>query len=742
MQKNRYGHIFWLPLICFGLTLLPFGFQDSSKEDQVKSEENKPVPSSKAFPPNGGPDHNRLIFEKSPYLLQHADNPIDWYPWGKEAFSKAEEEDKPIFLSIGYSSCHWCHVMEEESFEDHKVAGLMNKHFVAIKVDREERPDIDHIYMTVCQAMTGSGGWPLTIMMTPDRQPFFAGTYFPKQAKYGRPGLLELLPQIALLWKGDRAQLLQTGEQMVHAVRTLTSSSQRGDLTEENLNLAFQQFQNRFDQEHGGFGTAPKFPTPHNLSLLMRWWKRGGEERALRMVEKTLDAMWEGGLYDHLGFGFHRYSTDTGWLIPHFEKMLYDQAMLAIAYIEAYQATGKARYGEVAQQIFTYVLRDMTSPGGGFYCSEDADSEGQEGKFYVWTKDEIATILGEQEGKLLGTFYGVTQEGNFEGGRSVLHRGRSLEELGADQAVSPQELKKAVERFREKLFYAREQRVRPSKDDKILTDWNGLMIAALAKGAQALDRPEYADAARRAADFVLQELRRSNGRLLHRYREGEAALQAYVDDYAFLIWGLIELYEATFQVDYLREALALTDDMLKLFWDEEGGGLYFASDDGEKLIARTKQVYDGAVPSGNSVAALNLLRLGRMTMRPELEERAQQLLESFGGPVGDSPTAFSQFLIALDFALGPAKEIVVAGDVSGEDTEKMLKAIRRRFLPRKVLILHPEGEGGEGIEQIAPMVKHQVTIDGKATAYVCENYACQMPTTEVDEMMALIESSD
>jgi uncharacterized protein YyaL (SSP411 family) len=717
-------------------------FPGASKEDQVKSEESKPIPGSKGLPPDGGSDHNRLIFEKSPYLLQHADNPIDWYPWGEEAFSKAEKEDKPIFLSIGYSSCHWCHVMEEESFEDQKVAGLMNEHFVAIKVDREERPDIDHIYMTVCQAMTGSGGWPLTIMMTPDRQPFFAGTYFPKWAKYGRPGLLELLQQMALLWRGSRSQLLQTGEQMVHAIRTLSSSPQRGDLSEENLNLAFQQFHNKFDQEHGGFGTAPKFPTPHNLSLLLRWWKRGREERALRMVEKTLDAMWEGGLYDHLGFGFHRYSTDSGWLVPHFEKMLYDQAMLAIAYIEAYQATGKSQYAEVAQQIFTYVLRDMTSPQGGFYCSEDADSEGQEGRFYVWTEDEIATILGEQEEKLLGAFYGVTRKGNFEGGRNVLHRGRSLEELARDQAMSPHELEGAVERFREKLFDARQQRIRPSKDDKILTDWNGLMVAALARGAQVLDRPEYADAARRAADFVLQKLRRPDGRLLHRYRHGEAALPGYVDDYAFLIWGLIELYEATFQVSYLREALVLTDDMLGLFWDEGQGGLYFTGDDGEELIARTKQVYDGAVPSGNSVAALNLLRLGRMTMRPELEEKAKQLLESFGGQVGQSPTGFSQFLIALDFALGPSKEIVVAGDVSAKDTQEMLQAIRRRFLPRKVLIQHPQGEEGGGIEQIVPMIQHQVAIDGKATAYVCENYACQMPTTDVDEMLSLIESSD
>ncbi|KPL16384.1 MAG: thioredoxin, partial [candidate division Zixibacteria bacterium SM23_81] len=450
-------------------------------------------------------------------------------------------------------------------------------------------------------------------------------------------------------------------------------------------------------------------------------------------------AMWQGGLYDHLGFGFHRYSTDSRWLVPHFEKMLYDQAMLAIAYIEAYQATGQSRYADVAQQIFTYVLRDLTSPEGGFYCSQDADSQGEEGKFYVWTKDEIAAILGEQEGELLEAFFGVTRKGNFEGGRNVLHRGRSVEELAQEQRVSPLELEKTLEQLREKLFEAREKRIHLLRDDKILTDWNGLMIAALAKGAQALDRPEYADAARRAADFLLERLRCPDGRLLHRYREGQAALLGYVDDYVFFIWGLIELYETTFQVSYLREALALTDDMLELFWDGGQGGLYFTGDDGEKLIARTKQLYDGAVPSGNSVAVLNLLRLGRMTMRPEYEEKAHQLMDIFGERVSGSPTGFSQFLIALDFALGPTKEIVIAGNVSAKDTEEMLRAIRRRFHPRKVLILHPEGEEGEAIEHIVPLVKGQVMVAGKATAYVCEHYACQMPTNEVDEMMVLID---
>jgi uncharacterized protein YyaL (SSP411 family) len=728
--------------ICCGLAVIFLGVSKFPKEGAVKAEGRKNSRSSKMVPPGGGPQHNRLISEKSPYLLQHADNPIDWYPWTEEAFSKAEKEDKPIFLSIGYSACHWCHVMEEESFQDEEIAQIMNRHFVAIKVDREERPDIDNIYMTVCQAMTGSGGWPLTIVMTPEKNPFFAGTYLPKEAQFGRPGLPEVLGQIVDLWESDRARILQSGEQIVQAIQALSVSSQSGALSQKDLQRAYKRFRSSFDEVHGGFGSAPKFPSPHNLSLLLRWWKRGGEEEALNMVEKTLDAMSHGGMYDHLGYGFHRYSTDSQWLVPHFEKMLYDQAMLAIAYLEAYQATGRRQYSQVAQQIFSYVLRDMTSPEGGFYSSENADSEGEEGKFYIWRQKEMTAILGEQRGDLLGRFYGVTQKGNFEDGKNILHQAKSLEAFAEGEDVSLEELEKILEQSREKLFEVRQGRIHPSKDDKVLTDWNGLMIAALARAAQVLNRPEYADAAGRAADFLLEKLRREDGRLLHRYREGEAALLGYLDDYALLVWGLIELYEVTFRVRYLQEALTLTDNMLELFWDEEAGGLYFTGDDGEHLIARTKEAYDGAIPSGNSVAALNLLRLGRMTMRQELEKKAAQLIESFGGQVSGSPTGYSQFLIALDFALGPIKEVVIAGNSAGEDTQKMLGALRSRFLPHKVLILHPEGKDGQAIEQLVPMVKRQTMVDGKATAYVCENFACKLPTTELAEMVSMIESGE
>jgi uncharacterized protein YyaL (SSP411 family) len=708
-------------------------------ESKSKYEETKKVHQSNDSSSDSVHNHNHLIFEKSPYLLEHADNPVDWYPWSEEAFLKAKKEDKPIFLSIGYSACHWCQVMARESFEDDEIAQLMNRYFVSVKVDREERPDIDNIYMTVCQFMTGTGGWPLTIIMTPEKAPFFAGTYFPKQAKFGRPGLMEILEQIASLWRKDRPRVIQAGSQVTQTVQEMVTSPTSGDLTEENLKQAYQKFEDSFDETYGGFGLAPKFPSAQNLSLLLRWWKRNSEEKALKMVEKTLDAMWRGGMYDHLGYGFHRYSTDSKWLVPHFEKMLYDQAMLAIAYIEAYQVTGKEQYAEVARQIFIYVLRDMKASEGAFYSSENADSEGKEGKFYIWTQEEIEATLGKQKGNLFCRFYGVTKKGNLEEGKSVLHIKKPVEEFARDEGMAPDELKKILEQSHKKLFAAREKRIHPSKDDKILTDWNGLMIAALSKGAQALNKPEYADAARKAADFLLKELRRKDGRLMHRYREGEAALPAYLDDYAFLVWGLVDLYEATFEARYLQEALALTDDMLRLFWDDKDSGLYFTGSDSEKLIARMKDAYDGAIPSGNSVASLNLLRFGRMTMREELEKKAEQAMESFGKTISRSPPAFSQLLIALDFAVGPTREIVIAGNLLQEETNQMLDAVRRRFLPRKVLILHPEGEEGKAIEKIVPFIKHQNKINGKATAYVCESYACKAPTTDVAKMISHIK---
>lgn len=690
--------------------------------------------------PDKAKPHNRLISEKSPYLLHHAHNPVDWYPWGDEAFSKANKEDKPIFLSIGYSSCHWCQVMEAESFEDQELADLVNEHFVSIKVDREERPDIDHIYMTVCQSMTGSGGWPLTIIMTPDKKPFFAGTYFPKQAKLGRPGLMEILSQTEALWGNQKERLLDAGDQIADMVRSLSRAAQPGELTVANIEEAYLLLQSSFDGRYGGFGQAPKFPSPHNLSFLLRWWKRSGDEDALEMVEKTLDAMWRGGMYDHVGFGFHRYSTDAQWLVPHFEKMLYDQATLAIAYVEAFQVTGKKQYAEVAEQIFAYILRDMTSPDGGFYSSENADSQGEEGKFYVWPEKDVEDILGKEEGDLFSRFHGVTEKGNFEGGRNILHVAGRIDELAGKEKMGPERVKDILVKSRERLFRVREKRIHPSKDDKILTDWNGLMIAALAKGAQALDEPRYADAASKAVDFLIDNLRRSDGRLLHRYREGEAAIPGYIDDYAFLVWGLLELYEITFRIRYLKEALALTNQMIDIFWDEQNRGLFFTGSDVDEVLARTKQVHDGAVPSGNSVALLSLLRLGRMTANQKFEKRAEALMQSIGGQVKRSPTGFTQLLVGLDFALGPTKEIVIAGEAKEEKTKEMLSAVHQRFLPRRVLLLHPDNEDGEAIEQIAPFLKNQAKVNGRATAYICENYACKLPTTDIAQMVCLIES--
>jgi uncharacterized protein YyaL (SSP411 family) len=699
---------------------------DPERDVNVKSDE--------------GSVHNRLVHEKSPYLLQHAQNPVDWFPWGEDAFSKAVKENKPVFLSIGYSACHWCQVMEAESFEDEEVAALLNEHFVSVKVDREERPDIDRIYMTVCQSMTGSGGWPLTIVMTPDRRPFFAGTYFPKEAKLGRQGLMQILPQLTDLWENQREKLLEIGKQAAEMVQKISSSTQAGDLSIKNMEEAFLLLEGRFDRQYGGFGGAPKFPSGHTLSLLLRWWKRSGDEKALAMVEKTLDAMRRGGVYDHLGFGFHRYSTDVRWLVPHFEKMLYDQAMLAIAYVEAYQATGKAEYAETARQIFAYVLRDMTSAQGGFFSAENADSEGEEGRFYVWTMEEIKDILGERQGDVFSRFYGVIEAGNFEGSRNILHVGEELDEFAKSEGMEPGELRKGLEESRGKLFRAREERIHPSKDDKILTDWNGLMIAALAKGGQALNEPRYADAAARAADFLLKNLRHPDGRFLHRFRGGEAAIPGYLDDYAFLIWGLLELYQATFEVSHLREAVMLTDEMLKIFWDEKNGGLFFTGEDAEEGLARAKEVYDGAIPSGNSAALLNLVRLGRMTSNEEFEKKAEALMWAFGGQITRSPTAFAQFLVGVDFALGPTKEIVIVGGLDQEETKTMLAAIHERFLPRQILILRPNDESREVVEQLAPFVKGQNSIGGKTTAYVCENYACKLPTTEIDEMISQIES--
>jgi len=691
--------------------------------------------------------HNRLISQKSPYLLQHAENPVDWYPWSEEAFEKAKKENKPVFLSIGYSTCHWCHVMAHESFEDPEVAKLMNETFVSVKVDREERPDIDSVYMTVCQMMTGSGGWPLTIIMTPNKEPFFAATYIPKETRFGRVGMLTLIPSIKELWSTRQAEVLSSASQITASLRKTTPEAPGEGLNDPLLHLAYEQLLERFDEHHGGFGSAPKFPTPHNLLFLLRYWKRTGNEKALNMGEKTLQSMRRGGIYDHVGFGFHRYSTDSRWLVPHFEKMLYDQALLAIAYIEAYQATKKAEYAKTAHEIFTYVMRDMTSPEGVFYSAEDADSEGEEGKLYLWTNDEIQKVLSRGRTDLAVRLFNITADGNFtdevasrKTGRNILHLTKSIDELASDLSMSVPDLRARIEEIREELFAYREKRIHPHKDDKILTDWNGLMIAALAKGAQVFDEARYASAARRAADFILKNVRTSEGRLLHRYRNGEAALTAHIDDYAFLIYGLLELYEATFEVYYLETALGLNEDLIRHFWDHENGGFYFTADDGERLLVRQKEIYDGAVPSGNSVAMFNLLRLGRITASADFEEKAARIGRAFYGNVSQLPSAYTQLIAAADFAIGPSYEVVIAGDLQADDTRQMLDAIRGIFVPNKIVILHPTDQTPPSIDDIVPFIKDHSSIDGKATAYVCLDYNCQLPTKDIGTVLRLLGS--
>lgn len=607
------------------------------------------------------PTSNRLAQEKSPYLLQHAHNPVNWYPWGDEAFAEARRRDVPIFLSIGYSTCHWCHVMERESFENETVAAALNAAFVCIKVDREERPDIDTVYMTVCQALTGSGGWPLTIIMTADKRPFYAGTYFPPHSHYGRPGVIGVAQAISTAWREDRQDLVNRAGQIVHQMQSIATRAQTTTkLDGDTLAKAYQYFKHTFDATYGGFGHAPKFPSPHNLCFLLRYWRRTQDKQALSMVETTLEQMRRGGVYDQVGGGFHRYATDRQWLVPHFEKMLYDQALLAIAYTEAWQATQRPDFAQTATEILDYVLRDMQDPLGGFYAAEDADSEGEEGKFYVWTLAEIEQVLPPADAQLAIAIFNVSKEGNYlveasreKNGTNILHLRASLAELAAKHGMGEAELDERLQQIRQKLFKAREPRVHPFKDTKILTDWNGLMLAALALAGRTLGNERYLKAAANCAQFVQEHLTTDTGKLLKRWREGEAALPAQLDDYAFLVWGLIELHAATQQADYLAWALELQTTIISDFWDAEQGGCFLIASDAEQFFLRPKEIYDGAIPSGNSVAALNCLRLARLTGEAELGEYAAQIMQAFAGQIAKNPAAFSFALIALDFALGP-----------------------------------------------------------------------------------------
>jgi uncharacterized protein YyaL (SSP411 family) len=675
------------------------------------------------------------VDEKSPYLIQHAGNPVNWYLWGEDAFDKARKEDKPVFLSIGYATCHWCHVMAHESFEDEEVALLFNESYIAVKVDREERPDVDKIYMAVCQSLTGRGGWPLSIFVTPEGKPFFAGTYFPKSSRMGMPGFVDILKQIAAMWQNDRARIVKSSEAITNAIQPRSDSVRPVHvLNVETLKKGYAQLARTFDPIWGGFGVAPKFPTPHHLTFLLRWYRRSGDSKAMEMVEKTLNTMRSGGIFDQIGLGFHRYSVDEKWLAPHFEKMLYDQALLAMAYIEAYQVTGEVKFAQVALEIFTYVLRDMNSPESGFYSAEDADSEGKEGLFYLWTPLEVKEHLGEELGDLFCRFYGITEAGNFEEGRSIPHVPVSTQSFVAKEGMDLPGLEKALKDGRARLFDIRKKRVHPLRDDKILTSWNGLMIAAFAKGYQVFGDQAYVDAASDAAKFILSNLRTADGRLLRRYRQGDAAYPGYLDDYAFLTWGLIELYEATFKISYLEEAITLNQAMIDIFWDKEGSGLYFTGKGNELLIMRSKEIYDGALPSGTSIAVLNFLRLGRLTGNTDLEKKAGQLTRVFAAEVTEHPMAYTQLLVALDFMVGPSQEIVIAGDPDLETTWAMLNVVQRKFLPNKVVLLCPDGAEGKRLATLSPFVEPMHSVDHQPTVYLCEQYSCKKPITKVSEL--------
>ena len=698
---------------------------------------------------------NKLINEKSPYLLQHAHNPVNWYPWGNEAFQKAKKEDKPIFLSIGYSTCHWCHVMEDESFSNPEIAGIMNKYFVSIKVDREERPDIDNIYMNAVMVITGSGGWPLTVILTPDKKPFYGGTYFPPEDKWGRPGLKTTLNSIADAWKNRRGEILRSGESLTQAIRQqpFVSGQKTFSLNEGILKESYNGFLRRFDSRYGGFGDAPKFPMGHSLSFLLRYWKHSGEAKSIEMVERTLFSMARGGIYDHIGGGFHRYSTDGQWRVSHFEKMLYDQAILARAYLEAYQATGEEEYAKTAGEIFEYILRDMTHPEGGFYSAEDADSpspenpkEKKEGAFYLWSKDEIINVLGKEQGEIFCYYFGIEPKGNALAdprgeftGRNILYIAHSLEETARHFKKNASEVEIIIKGAKEKLFTIRSKRPRPHLDDKILVDWNGLMISSLSFGSRVLNEPRYRLAAEKSTQFILKNLTDKNRRLLHRYRDSQAAITATVEDYAFFIHGLIDLYEATFNPDYLKEAKRLAEEMLRLFWDESEGGFFFTARDAEKLLIRQKEIYDGAIPSGNSIAALDLIRLSRLTMEKEFESKTESLFKSFSNEISQMPNAYPQMLIALDLALGPSKEIVISGEIDSEDTKKMIRSVFKRFIPNKVVAHRPPSGKEEKMVELIPFLKEQVSLEGKTTAYVCQNYVCRFPTTSIKKLDEFLE---
>jgi uncharacterized protein YyaL (SSP411 family) len=674
---------------------------------------------------------NRLANETSPYLLQHKDNPVDWYPWGEEALRRAREEDKPILLSVGYSACHWCHVMERESFEDETTARIMNEHFVNIKVDREERPDIDSIYMSAVQALTRHGGWPMTVFLTPDGAPFYGGTYFPPAPRGGLPSFQQVLLSLADAYTSRRDEVLRSAETVREYLKASTGAAMpKATVGVELLDGAARSLLSQLDRRFGGFGGAPKFPQAMNLEVLLRHYHRTGDLGALSGVEDTLRAMANGGIYDQLGGGFARYSVDEYWLVPHFEKMLYDNALLSRLYLEAYQATGDAFYRRIAEETLDYVLRDMTSPEGGFYSAEDADSEGEEGKFYVWTPDEIEDALGPEDAKLAMRFWDVTGRGNFEG-KNILYVPRPPEAVAAEFGLSPEELWDRIVEIRAQLFAEREKRVRPGRDEKILSAWNGLMLRSFALAARVLGREDYREAAEKNAAFLLEKLR-VDGRLRRSYKDGQARLNGYLEDYAMVADGLVALYEATFDVRWLAEADNLCDAISELFWDEERKVFYDTPADHEELVTRPRDVYDSAAPSGTSVATNVLLRLALLLDREDYRRRAEAVLEELSGGMEKLPGAFGRLLAALDFSLAEPREVAIIGDPGSPDTQALIDAVYGLYLPNKVVAGRAEGD--EEPAGLIPLLADRPAREGKATSYVCVHYACKSPTTDPEEL--------
>lgn len=685
---------------------------------------------------------NRLRNEKSPYLLQHAENPVDWYPWGEEAFRKAKTENKPIFLSIGYSSCHWCHVMAHESFEDETVASFLNQNFVSIKVDREERPDVDEIYMKAVMSMTGAGGWPLSVFLTPSLEPFFGGTYFPSTPRYGMPSFMNLIKDISRSWKSERKNLVDSATQMRRGLKEMYDISKNPNLSVSDsvLHECYGELASSFDENHGGFGQSPKFPMPTNLLFLMRYSRLKPDSIAISMVTKTLDSMMRGGIFDQVGGGFHRYSTDRYWTVPHFEKMLYDNALLTLAYSEGFLISKNKEYSRIVTETLNWLLRELRSPEGGFYSAQDADSSEGEGSYYVWDREqfEIATKGEIEKPEIILEYFSITATGNFENGKSIL-TAKPLSTFAKHRRLTEDDLERTIQLAKKVLLDRRNMRPRPTTDDKILTSWNGLAISALCKGYSISGNKEYLDSAISATEFVLSNLAmlgEGKLKLFHSYRERESSVNGFLEDYSFLLNGLIDLYEASFEPRYLEVAVTLCESMISKFHDKEGGGFYMTEDNAKNLIVRPKDAYDGAIPSGNSMAALACSKLAEFTMRDDFRAVANDVFETFWSELSIRPSSFSEMLVALQFFLGAKREIVVSGEYGSNDTMELLKVLRSQFLPDSILVF-----ADERIRQVSPLAQDRIAKAGEgARVYVCSNFTCKLPVASPEQVLEALRN--